>query len=54
MNLYLLAYRRGPNWIEGEPVHKQPLRDHLDYLHYCSNQQSERPLRALQFERNAL
>jgi uncharacterized protein len=32
MRFFVLSYSRGPNWVEGQPRHKQPLQPHLAYL----------------------
>ncbi len=30
-NLFAIIYRQGPNWKAGLPMHKQALREHLEY-----------------------
>ena len=32
MRHFVLDYRRGPNWIEGAPLHRQRLHGHLKHL----------------------
>jgi uncharacterized protein YciI len=32
MRFFMLAYKRGPNWREGEPLQRQPLQGHLRFL----------------------
>jgi len=32
MRFFMLAYKRGPNWREGEPLQRQPLQGHLGFL----------------------
>jgi uncharacterized protein YciI len=32
MRFFMLTYKRGPNWLEGEPLQRQPLQGHLGFL----------------------
>ena len=32
MRFFILDYRRGPNWREGAPLHRQELHGHLRHL----------------------
>lgn len=32
MRFFILNYSRGPNWLDGQPLNRQPLGPHLAYL----------------------
>ena len=31
-NYYVFLYEPGPKWLEGKPVHEQPLAGHFSYM----------------------
>jgi uncharacterized protein len=31
--LFVIIYRPGPSWLEGKPVHEQPIKAHFDYMY---------------------